>query len=446
MDQQFQIKTNCLACGQDLTDEIRIKCAEEVCLKAYFCLLCFGNGVEPSGFAHRKTHRYQVMEVLDFPLYEGDWAADEEWLLVEASSRFGLGNWEAIALHVGTKTRQECADHYVKVYLDSPKWPLPKSLLGNISRQKARDTLREIASQRASLPYQKPIVTANRPLISAPANHEIKGFMPGRGEFDVEPDHTAEELVGDVDYSGRDLDPSDPYGDLKRTLFDIYNDKLTIRQEKKTFLFDRGLIDHKRIVSRDKRKPKEEFYQIQRLRAFSRFMPKCDLTLIEQNLDREWQLRRRIAQLQDWRRMGLTSLSEGEDYEREKRNHSDSSSVTSTPHRLAPTIIYPRNRPTPRALDIQDMAGVHLLQPAEQEICSRLRVSPQSYLKIKQFMMEECRRRNGLRKRTARELVQMDVNKTSRLWDFFANAGWVWNPADSEVEELLVKKKRLKST
>jgi len=48
-----------------------------------------------------------------------------ELLLLEAVSLQGLGNWQAIAEHIGTRTKDEVEDHYKSVYVNSPNWPLP---------------------------------------------------------------------------------------------------------------------------------------------------------------------------------------------------------------------------------------------------------------------------------------------------------------------------------
>ena len=51
--------------------------------------------------------------------------AFRELLLIEGISLQGLGNWQAIAEHVGTRTKEEVEKHYTTVYIDSPHWPLP---------------------------------------------------------------------------------------------------------------------------------------------------------------------------------------------------------------------------------------------------------------------------------------------------------------------------------
>ena len=43
--------------------------------------------------------------------------ADEEMLLLEAIDMSGLGNWSAVASHIGSKTAEECKAHYYEIYL-----------------------------------------------------------------------------------------------------------------------------------------------------------------------------------------------------------------------------------------------------------------------------------------------------------------------------------------
>ena len=67
-------------------------------------------------------------DILNFPVFEEDWRADEEIHLIEGLETYGPGNWEEIAEHVSTKNKQQCADHYQRVFIDSPDWPLPVSV------------------------------------------------------------------------------------------------------------------------------------------------------------------------------------------------------------------------------------------------------------------------------------------------------------------------------
>lgn len=148
---------------------------------------------------------------------------------------------------------------------------------------------------------------APKPLVSAPTNHEIAGFMPGRLEFETEVDNDAEEFVKDLefglvmDYGGADQPEGDPPaqimaaekeeranedaenadgdGDVKMSetkpvetkteeeeapfeppqeetssslalklcLLEMYNEKVNRRLETKAVVFDRGLLEFKKV-------------------------------------------------------------------------------------------------------------------------------------------------------------------------------------------------------
>lgn len=77
-------------------------------------------------------------------------------------------------------------------------------------------------------------------------------------------------------------------------------------------------------------------------------------------------------------------------------------------------------------LNLANSPSLHLLTPAEQTLCSQLRILPKPYLVVKETLVREYARRGGkLRRREARDLVKIDVNKTSRVWDFLAQAGFL---------------------
>ena len=77
-------------------------------------------------------------------------------------------------------------------------------------------------------------------------------------------------------------------------------------------------------------------------------------------------------------------------------------------------------------LNLANSPSLHLLTPAEQMLCSQLRILPKPYLVIKETLVREYARRGGkLRRREARELVKIDVNKTSRVWDFLVQSGYL---------------------
>lgn len=77
-------------------------------------------------------------------------------------------------------------------------------------------------------------------------------------------------------------------------------------------------------------------------------------------------------------------------------------------------------------LNLVNAPSLHLLTPAEQALCSTIRIRPKPYLIVKETLVREYARRGGkLRRREARDLVKIDVNKTSRIWDFLHQAGYL---------------------
>lgn len=112
---------HCNYCNKDITGKIRIKCF--MCPDFDLCIECFSVGAEVT--PHKSNHPYRVMDNLSFPLICPDWNADDEILLLEGIEMYGLGNWAEVAEHVGTKTKEQCINHYTDVYMNSPFFPLP---------------------------------------------------------------------------------------------------------------------------------------------------------------------------------------------------------------------------------------------------------------------------------------------------------------------------------
>lgn len=152
---------HCNYCQKDISNTPRIKCA--ICPDFDLCLECFSVGVEIN--PHKNDHDYRVVDNLSFPIFHPDWGvsacgfyhalnvvtvipcqsaqfmsiafcsmfhapcspacphpctatciheppfaqADEELLLLDAIDIYGMGNWAAVAEHVGpSKTPEQC--------------------------------------------------------------------------------------------------------------------------------------------------------------------------------------------------------------------------------------------------------------------------------------------------------------------------------------------------
>ena len=106
--------TVCDYCRTDITQLVRIKCAE--CEDFDLCVQCFaaGNHVAP----HKPDHPYRVVDYVRTPLWAHDWGADEELLLLEALEMFGMGNWSDVSQGIARGERR-CARRQVAVLTSS---------------------------------------------------------------------------------------------------------------------------------------------------------------------------------------------------------------------------------------------------------------------------------------------------------------------------------------
>ncbi|KAI9498032.1 hypothetical protein BDB00DRAFT_742834, partial [Zychaea mexicana] len=469
IDDKEPPKYHCDACSNDVTNTVRIRCADDDCPDFDLCITCFSGGAEP--MKHKTYHSYRIVKPHSFPIFSEDWDADEELLLIEAAMKNGLGNWQAIADYVGTKDKQECEQHYLDVYVSSPDWPRPRMDIkfDDISESECRERKRHrLQKSRGMGPRTKAQVNNNKPVTSGPAYHEIQGYMPRRFEFETEYENDAEQFVKDMVFNDDDTQEEI---DLKVMVLDIYNSRLDRRMERKRLIFERGWLDFKKQQALERKRQKEERELYNRTRVFCRLQTPTDYETLVQGLVREQQLRDQIAILQEWRKAGLTSLKQGEQYEKDKQTRLANlkTLVSLSSDRMGTAAANQRNNyraqiaalsATPSAagyfrdgpkgagastsssstsaaaaasgarkpanpLDISEADGVHLLTEQEQILCSTLRILPRPYMVIKDTILKEYAKQGYLKRRQARALIKIDVNKTSRIYDFFIESGWI---------------------
>jgi transcriptional adapter 2-alpha len=291
---------------------------------------CFTSGAETG--SHRcATHNYQVIEQNSYPIFTEDWGADEELLLLQGAETYGLGSWADIADHIGgARDRDEVRDHYLNVYIDSSKFPLPEHsdpddrTFSEISREEFQSRKKQrIETRKEEALKSTPSAPKKKPTASVPACHEIQGYMPGRLEFETEFDNEAEMAVKDLFFEpGDGVNPNtgavEPEVDLKCTVMDIYNHKLTQRAQRKKVMFEHGLLEYRKNAANEKKKTKDERDLLNKAKPFGRIMNKRDFDAFSEGLLQEHNHRLAVAQLQEWRRMGIHTLQGGQNYEVEK--------------------------------------------------------------------------------------------------------------------------------
>ncbi|CUM63148.1 uncharacterized protein PRCAT00000715001 [Priceomyces carsonii] len=434
---------HCDVCSSDCTHRTRIKCA--ICNDYDLCVPCFAAGSTTGD--HKPWHDYQVIEQSTYPIFDKDWGADEEMLLIKGCETFGLGNWQDIADHIGNRSKEEVTQHYTDIYLNSREYPLPEMNkdFSDVTPQEFLERRKKRLEERRNMPLPPP---KTKPASSVPLCHEIQGYMPGRLEFDHEAENEAETSVKDLIF-----DPDDQAGDieLKLTVLDIYNSRLTSRAERKRILLLNNLLNYRKNISLDKRKSKEEKELQRKINAFIRILTPSDFESFSKDILTELKCRMRIQQLQSWRRNGITTLEDGNKFEKDiliraahyqrmgngstNGRHSNFGSGANTPippvarGKSFATSPQPEFKPKSASsrvpLDISHAADFELLSNEEKQLCATLRILPKPYLAIKNQLMKEAVKNNGiLKKKDARQALKIDVNKASKIYEFFVQMGW----------------------
>lgn len=302
------------------------------------CLNCFSVAAADD-FPHRPDHPYRLVEKIEQPLFATEWTADEEIRLLEALSEHGPHHWKAVADYVG-KTPKKCQTHYEHVYLDGPSAPLPSVRLDEQAQENAPNAMEMDTTETLDLAESEngkdcntinernPRKGAMKLASSAERDARkvqkkkhrksgtLQGFMPMRGDFDVEYDDEAEQLIADISVSPTD---SEEEMALKLRLLDMYNKRLDRRMAVKDFLFGNNLLDFASLKYGDRRGTREEKELAARLKIFSTLMAKDQFDAFYTSVMTEFTISKNIFRLAQGRKAGMRARVEADVYEVERK-------------------------------------------------------------------------------------------------------------------------------
>ncbi|KXT01188.1 hypothetical protein AC578_614 [Pseudocercospora eumusae] len=491
------VKYICNVCSNDITATVRIRCASKSCPDYDLCVPCFSKG-ESNLHHNPREHPYQVIEPHSIPIFDKDWGADEELLLLEGAEQYGLGSFADIADHIGGyREKDEVRDHYIETYINSKTFPLPeraspndKRLSDEVPREEFQQRKkRRIEERKEAIKAAAEVAAAPaKPTSSVPSCHEVAGYMPGRLEFESEYFNDAEEAVQHMQFSPEEgLNPTtkqfDPETELKMVVMTIYNDRLTARTDRKKVIFNHRLLEYRKNVAIDKKRTKEQRDLHQKLKPFARIMSHPDFVKFSEDLEKEQNLRQAIAQLQEWRRMRISTLAAGDKYEEQKaqriaRQYPQAGQFDRLSNGIRPSKPSDRNQPAPETAPAvieyttkadlpvrlssdksqangvpngevpkrQPLQPIPNLPPAnwdedsapdfqlltfpEQDLCNKLRLHPKAYIAIKDAIFREAMKTEGkLKKKNVREISRIDTTKGGRIFEFVVEQGWLGNAA-----------------
>ncbi|XP_052183873.1 transcriptional adapter ADA2b-like [Diospyros lotus] len=377
---------HCNYCNKDLTGKIRIKCA--ACTDFDLCIECFSVGAEVT--LHKSNHPYRVMDSLSFPLICPEWNADEEILLLEGIEMYGMGNWAEIAEHVGTKSKEQCIQHYKTAYLNSPYFPLPDmthvvgknrkellamakghgedkkgmtgtSSLGELtlkdespfpsSRIKVEDSNKNGSSGRLVSSGTTATKGSNIAQVkNSPSSIKVEDNLVDRsfGGKKLKPPNEGPTLLESSGYNPKrqEFDPeydndaeqlladmefketdTEEERELKLRVLHIYAKRLDERKRRKDFILERNLLQPN-LFEKDLSSEEKEICR--HYDVFMRFHSKEEHDDLLKTVIQEYRIMKRIQELKEARTAGCRSLVQAERYLEQKRKRDAEESGRST--------------------------------------------------------------------------------------------------------------------
>lgn len=449
-------KFHCNICMKNVSDVAFIKSAETPDFD--ICLECFCEGKERGD--HQAHHPYMVVGDPKLSVFEETWGVGEEALLLESIEMFGLGNWEDIANHVATKSEEECMHHYFDVYVtDRP------DLTPDLNSIRSREEGLEMAAKRRNAETEAwsslPQVSIALKSSGSHSTIDSAGYMPLRGDFDIEYNNGAERHMKDIAFTG---DDNALERELKFAIIDIYNTVLDDRGVRRRVIEDEGLVDLRKIQGATRKRPALEIEVRDVLKNLVRFQDGKEHQNFIDALDNQFQLKARILLLQEYRRHGITTLEGAQQYEIAKKNREadkDKKANTSNESKRGNDSVHHRRNSHLfldqsnlirhhtnvgvddnetgaliqlskykhlQPIDLTGVPGVDLLSHNERRLCSQLRLFPEEFTAVKRSLITEAHHRNGISRTDAVALCNNtieDAGKLGIVYDFLIESGWV---------------------
>ncbi|SBS94666.1 transcriptional coactivator ADA2, putative (ADA2), partial [Plasmodium ovale curtisi] len=427
-DDIFDSNYHCDICNKDITHTIRIRCAD--CVDFDLCINCFSSGkeIKSEKCEHYNYHNYIPIPKYDFPLYKLNWSAEEELLLLDGISKYGFGNWEQVADLVNSvakipKTNKECESHYYNYYLKSSCAPLPDNKRLLIKPDGSPYDIEHVIEKDIN-ENEDYVQTKNK----KNTRTQIIGYWPLRGDFDIEYDNDAELLLADMEFKESDLPQQK---ELKLQVLEIYNSKLDERIYRKRTVIERGLLDTKSQLQKDKKRTKEEKELYTALKPLSRFLSPQHHEYFIQLLLEEQKLRQRLTKLQEWKTLGLQNIEQVQEYEVEKNRRAKESikqQQENTENKITKSFKSSKNEykikseeledNNDKKLNIETFLALDLLNEKEVEFCKDMKLPILFFLLIKRLLIMEVSNTNISMLKDINEL-KLKGYKVGQLYDFF---------------------------
>lgn len=160
---------------------------------------------------------------------------------------------------------------------------------------------------------------------------------------------------------------------------------------------------------------------MQRLIRYLHLLKPLAFDLLISNLKQEYELLTRIHKLIEYRKNGLTKMAQINIYE--ELNAKREEFFKNKPSGSSTLKLIENSKPR---MNVSNLPGFLKLDDDERELCALIKMLPESYLKFKKLLINECEKSKGINLKTARSLVKIDVNKTRKIYNLLLSKTIIW--------------------
>lgn len=160
---------------------------------------------------------------------------------------------------------------------------------------------------------------------------------------------------------------------------------------------------------------------MQRLIRYLHLIKPLAFDLLITNLKQEHELLAKIHKLIVYRKNGLTKMAQINIYKELSAKREEYLKIR--PLGSSTSRIIENSKPR---MNVCNLPGFQKLDDDERELCAQIKMLPESYLKFKELLINECEKSKGIILKTARSLVKIDVNKTRKIYNLLMSKNIIW--------------------
>lgn len=288
-----------------------------------------------------------------------------------------------------------------------------------------------------------------------PSMKVLSGYNSKRGDFDIEYDNDAEQVLAEMEFLDTDTEAE---REMKLQVLRIYSKRLDERKRRKDFILERNLLCPNPF---EKYLSPEELQICEKYKVFTRFHSKEEHEELLKTIIKEHRLAKRIQDLKEARIAGCVTAAEAYQFIEQKRTKEAEQGdckengqigtsgktsqrpnfskveLGSSPRGIhkGTTASFPDIKDAPAAIqdiartleewDISDFDGAELLSESEIKLCNEIRMLPPHYLNITRIMQLEISEGRVTNKSDAYPLFKFSPSKIDRIYDMLVEKGVV---------------------